>query len=252
VNIDAALAADLVAEQFPQWAHLRWLPVLSPQLPLPIAQPVAAGIPSQIFPWPWSIRRWIDGSVASRDEIDDLTVFAADLGDFLDALQRVDTTGAPPAGAHTFFRGGHLAVYDRETRDSIAILADRIDAGAALAAWEAATSSPFVGTPRWVHGDIAPANLLVRSGRLAAVIDFGCSAIGDPACDLAIAWTFLSAENRLAFREHAPSDDAMWARGRGWALWKAVATAAAGNRSHPLEVSPMRVVAEVIADHAGH
>ena len=46
--------------------------------------------------------------------------------------------------------------------------------------------------PVWVHGDVAVGNLLVRDGRLAAVLDFGSSGVGDPACDIVIAWTFLS------------------------------------------------------------
>ncbi|MCU1439141.1 MAG: Aminoglycoside phosphotransferase [Rhodoglobus sp.] len=285
--IDAALASRLVAQQFPQWAHLaisepdvqgndnrtyrlgselsvrlpsaegyvaqvekeqRWLPVLAPELPLPVAKPVAMGWPSELFAWPWSVYRWIEGSVASRDRIGEPSAFAAELAAFLTALQAIDATGGPPAGAQSFFRGGDLRVYDRETRDSIALLADRIDAQAALAAWNAALSARWSGRPRWVHGDIAPANLLVRDGRLAAVIDFGCSAIGDPACDLAIAWTFLSGESRQVFRELFPGDEAMWARGRGWALWKALITIAAGKESSPIEAPATRVVDDVIAD----
>jgi aminoglycoside phosphotransferase (APT) family kinase protein len=73
---------------------------------------------------------------------------------------------------------------------------------------------------------VAPSNLLVRDGRLAAVIDFGCSAVGDPACDLAIAWTFFAGESRQLFQKALPFDDATWARGRGWTLWKALITAA--------------------------
>jgi aminoglycoside phosphotransferase (APT) family kinase protein len=286
--IDAALASRLVAEQFPQWAHLaisepdvqgndnrtyrlgselsirlpsaegyvaqvekeqRWLPVLAPELPLPVAQPVAMGRPSELFAWPWSVYRWIEGSVASHDRIGDLSAFAADLAAFLTALQDIGATDGPPAGAHSFFRGGDLAVYDRETRDSISLLGDRIDPQAALAAWNAARTAPWTGPPRWVHGDIAPANLLARDGRLAAVIDFGCSAVGDPACDLAIAWTFLSGESRRMFRQLVPGDEAMWARGRGWALWKALATMAAAKESSPIEAPAMRVIDDVIADH---
>ena len=42
-------------------------------------------------------------------------------------------------------------------------------------------------------------NLLVEDGRLAAVIDFGSSGVGDPACDVTIAWTLLSGKSREAF-----------------------------------------------------
>jgi hypothetical protein len=46
--------------------------------------------------------------------------------------------------------------------------------------------------------------------------------VGDPACDVTIAWTLLSGESRRAFRAALALDDATWVRGRGWALWKAL------------------------------
>ena len=58
-----------------------------------------------------------------------------------------------------------------------------------------------------MHGDITNSNLLVQNGRLSAVLDFGCSAVGDPACDLAIAWTFFAGESREAFRDALALDD---------------------------------------------
>ena len=69
-----------------------------------------------------------------------------------------------------------------------------------------------------VGGDLNAANLLVQDGRLNAVIDFGCLGVGDPACDLMAAWTYLSAETRDVFHAALPADDATWVRGRGWAL----------------------------------
>src|SRR5262249_42112900 len=78
--------------------------------------------------------------------------------------------------------------------------------------------------PVWLHGDVAYGNLLVRDGRLAAVIDFGCSGVGDPACDLAIAWTLFARESRARFRAALDVDAQTWARGRGWTLWKALIT----------------------------
>jgi aminoglycoside phosphotransferase (APT) family kinase protein len=92
----------------------------------------------------------------------------------------------------------------------------------------------------WVHGDIANANLLVKNGRLCAVLDFGCSAVGDPACDLAIAWTFFAGESRQAFRSALALDEGTWARGRGWALWKALVTRAELVRSGPQAVDGAR------------
>jgi aminoglycoside phosphotransferase (APT) family kinase protein len=74
----------------------------------------------------------------------------------------------------------------------------------------------------WVHGDLDARNLLVERGRLSAVIDFGCLGVGDPACDVMVAWKMLSADTRDIFRAALSIDDASWARGRGWALSQAL------------------------------
>jgi len=101
-----------------------------------------------------------------------------------------------------------------------------------------------------VHGDIASGNLLVRDGRLHAVIDFGCSGVGDPACDTAIAWTFLSGEPRRVFRSLLPFDEATWARGRGWALWKALIVLVDALDNDPQDaILTQHVIDEVLAEH---
>lgn len=264
-ELTPGLAERLVAAQFPQWAHLpvlrveldgwdnttfrlgdefavrlptsdahvlrvekehRWLPALAAELPLPIPELVARGRPDEEFPRPWSIYRWIEGGPASMAGVSSLTDFATDLADFLSSLHAIDATGGPAAGPHSAFRGRPLDVWDAEVQESIQLLANEIDTEAATQVWETALACRWEHLPVWVHGDVAPSNLLVRDGRLAAVIDFGCSAVGDPACDLAIAWTFFAGESRQLFQEALPFDDATWARGRGWTLWKALITAA--------------------------
>ncbi|HEX3813271.1 MAG TPA: aminoglycoside phosphotransferase family protein, partial [Mycobacteriales bacterium] len=238
-GIDAALVRRLIAGQFPQWSELpitpvridgwdnrtyqlgddmtvrlpsgasyagavekeqRWLPILAPQLPLPIPEPLGRGVPAEGYPHHWSVYRWLDGERSSQETVDDLSKFAMTLADFLQALMRVDPTDGPPAGQHNWFRGGPLTTYDAETRQAIASLGDRIPGHGALAVWEAALAATWPGPPVWFHGDIAFGNLLVREGRLAAVIDFGTSGVGDPSCDLAITWTFFSGESRETFR----------------------------------------------------
>jgi aminoglycoside phosphotransferase (APT) family kinase protein len=101
----------------------------------------------------------------------------------------------------------------------------------------------------WIHGDIAVGNLLLREGRLGAVIDFGGCAVGDPACDLVIAWVFLDGPAREAFRLSAAADDAMWARARGWALWKAALVLANGSPVNPAERSPQQVISDVCQEY---
>jgi len=280
-TIDAALAGRLIAEQFPQWADLpilpvalggwdnrtfhlgermtvrlpnaaryaaqvekeqRWLPRLARDLPLPIPAPLAMGRPGQGYPWPWSVYSWLDGETAAVARIDDRPRFAADLGAFLSALQRIDATDGPPAGPHSFWRGGPLSTYDAETRTAIAALDGRIDARAVTAVWETALETSWAAAPVWVHGDMAAGNLLVEDGRLSAVIDFGCACVGDPACDLAVAWTFLEGEAR---------DAGTWARGRGWTLWKALIVYAALPGANPLDAEKSgRIIADLVAEHA--
>ena len=98
--------------------------------------------------------------------------------------------------------------------------------------------------PKWRN------NLLVRNGRLSAVIDFGSSGVGDPACDVTIAWTLFSGASREAFRAVLPVDAATWARGRGWALWKALITCAGHRASNPGEAqAARRVINDVLAEY---
>jgi aminoglycoside phosphotransferase (APT) family kinase protein len=289
VDIDAALVGLLVAEQFPQWADLpvrpvefggwdnrtfhlgsdktvrlpsaaryaeqvdkehRWLPKLAPHLPLPIPMPLTKGAPAHGYPWGWSVYRWLEGETAIVGRIADLCQFAIALAWFLAALQRIDPAGGPLPGRHNFYRGGPLTVYDAETRQALAALEGRIDTEAASAVWEAALDATWHGSPAWFHGDVATGNLLVEEGRLSAVIDFGTSGVGDPACDLAISWTLFRGKSRKAFREALGPDDATWARGRGWTLWKALITLAEHVDTNPLQASvAQRVIDEVINDH---
>jgi aminoglycoside phosphotransferase (APT) family kinase protein len=259
------LVSRLVAMQFPEWAHLpvrpvaldghdnttlrlgddlsvrlpsadayvpqvekehRWLPFLASRLPLPIPEPVARGGPAPGFPRPWSVYRWRPGEPAIASRVADETRFATDLAGFLSALYEIDPTGGPRPGAHSFLRGGPIGALDADVRRSIATLGQAIDADAATRVWESALETTWERPPVWVHGDVTNSNLLVSDGRLSAVLDFGCSAVGDPACDLAIAWTFFAGESRRAFRDALALDEGTWARGRGWALWKALNTQA--------------------------
>jgi len=298
-DITPAVAVRLVAGQFPQWADLpvvpvaldgwdnttfrlgdelavrlpsadayvaqvekehRWLPILAPHLPVPIPEPVALGRPGGGFPRPWSIYRWIPGDTARVDRIANLSMFAADVARFLAALYAIDPRGGPSPGTHNFFRGGPVDTYDEQSRGSIRLLADEIDAWAATAVWDAALASTWDRPPVWVHGDVGASNLLVAAGDLRAVIDFGCAAVGDPACDLVMAWTFFAGESSEAFRSRLPFDDGTWARRRGWALWKALITLAHDKQGGPsADVAARRfgwrtgaheVIDLVLADHA--
>jgi aminoglycoside phosphotransferase (APT) family kinase protein len=87
-------------------------------------------------------------------------------------------------------------------------------------------------------------------GKLAAVIDFGTSGVGDAACDLVIAWTMFSGDSREAFRHAVGQDEGTWARARGWALWKAllVLTRCIDTDQERAAINE-RVIGEVLTDH---
>ncbi|MCY1136608.1 aminoglycoside phosphotransferase family protein [Actinoplanes sp. Pm04-4] len=276
IAVEVAQVHRLIAGQFPQWAELpvkpvavggwdnwtfhlgadklvrlpsaaeyalavekehRWLPVLADRLPLPVPVSLAKGEPDAGYPFPWSVYRWIDGAPASRESIADPVRFALDLAEFLAALQGVDATDGPRPGVHNWFRGGTLRTFDKMVED-----AD--DSDLVREIWAAALDAPWDGVDRWFHGDIARGNLLLDDGHLSAVIDFGTCGVGDPACDLAIAWTLLTADGRKAFRERLSVDDAMWARGRGWALWKTLASSVED------EPESRRILGEIFSEYA--
>jgi aminoglycoside phosphotransferase (APT) family kinase protein len=223
-----------------------WLPRLAPALPVAVPPILAAGTPGEGYPFPWSVRGWLPGRTADRARIDDMPRFAVAVARFIQALQRCDTTGGPVAGEHSFYRGASPARYDEDTRRYLATLRGRLDTDRAAAVWDAALGAGWQGTPVWFHGDVAPGNLLVTGGRLSAVIDFGTCGVGDPACDLVIAWTVFSGDSRRAFREAVGQDEGTWARARGWALWKALLLLADGAAD---AAAHRQVVDDVVAEH---
>ncbi len=226
----------------------RWLPHLAPCLPLPIPAPLAVGTPEEWYPWPWSVQCWLPGEPASRGAIRDIREFALAIAGFLRALHRIPAADGPVAGQHNFHRGGSLGAYDDETRDAIDALRDEIDADAAVSVWEAALATSWNRPPVWVHGDIAPGNLLICDGALSAVIDFGCCAVGDPACDLVIRWTLLEGDEQRVFRDHMDVDDDTWSRACGWALWKALLVMCDPAVDPSLRDQARHVVDALIAD----
>jgi aminoglycoside phosphotransferase (APT) family kinase protein len=287
VVVDAAMVSALIADQFPQFAGLSvrkvdpggwdnhtfhlgdsykvrlpasvtylsqtdkettWLPRLAPFLPFAVPVPVAVGQPGYGYPFSWSIWEWIDGETARRHAIGDLAGIAEDVARFLSALASCDTLGAPSAGSANFFRAGDLNVYDRQARDCLDRLYEIVDTKALLRVWEEATDSKWPHPPQWVHGDIAWGNLLVRDGRLHAVIDFGSAAIGDPACDLVINWTLFDAAARSRFRQHYAADPDTWARARGWCVWKATLVLAENPQDANIAQREIAVLQAVLDD----
>jgi aminoglycoside phosphotransferase (APT) family kinase protein len=290
VDTDVSLVGRLLAAQFPRWADLaiepvpsagtdnalyrlgddmavrlpripaatgqvdkehRWLPRLAPHLPLAIPVPLAKGTPGEGYPWRWSVYQWLDGEPATMERLADARQAATELAQFIAALQRIDPTGGPSPGPHNFSRGVPLAMRDAPTRAAIASLNGVLDLDAVTATWGAALQAPaWRRPPVWIHGDLQSGNLLAVQGRLSAVIDFGGLGVGDPACDLIVAWNLLFAETRDVFRAALRVDDATWARGRGWALSVGLIALPYYQITNPVLAGiSRRTIEEVLADH---
>lgn len=268
-DITTDLAKKLINAQFPQWANLpieeiqhqgcdnrafrlgddmlmrlpsaecyasqvqkeqMWLPKLASHITLHIPKPIAMGMPTDEYPWHWSIYQWLPGTSANMMQCDDtdLVIIAKQLAHFLHELHKIDTTAAPEPGKQNFYRGGDLAIYDQETKAALATLKNIIDTKKAAEVWQQALASKWHKKPIWVHGDLSPGNILLNDQKeVTAIIDFGSMAADDPACDLTIAWTLLKNESRNIFKSSLNLDENTWQRARGWALWKALITLAA-------------------------
>lgn len=282
VDIDVALVRRLVAGQFPAWADLpvepvassgtdnamfrlgdelavrlpriggaaknvaaeqRWVSLLAPHLPVAVPAPVGAGTPTDDYRYPWTVCRWLPGV---NPQVNDTTPeLAGDLAAFVAALRQQDPAGAPASG-----RGMPLAGRDEPTRAAIAASEKLVDTAAVTAVWDDALRiPPWTGPPTWAHADLSPGNLLVRDGRLTAVIDWGGAGVGDPTVDLVVAWNLLSAADRPAFRAALGVDDDTWRRGRGWALSIAMIQLPYYQHTNPaLAANSRHVIAQVLAD----
>ncbi|MEV4927062.1 aminoglycoside phosphotransferase family protein [Streptomyces roseoverticillatus] len=270
--IDDDLVRRLIAGQFPQWSGLpverfpsggtvnamyrlgdsmvvrlplvrggakdvameqEWLPHLAPRLPTAIPEVLGAGEPAEGYPWPWSVYGWLAGELPEAGALSEPVLLAKDLAEFVAAMQSITLPGAPQA-----HRGGPVSSLDAETRAAIeelrGIPQEDVDCDAAAAAWEDALRTPdWDGPSVWLHADLMPGNLLVDGGRLTSVIDFGCTGVGDPACDLFPAWNLLPADAREVFREALGVDDATWNRGRGRTLSQALIALPYYRRTNP-------------------
>lgn len=223
------------------------LPVMARHLSTGVPVPVATGLPSEDYPYPWSVRRWITGTTPDHDPDLDRVALAEDLGAFLRELRAVPPGEGPAAGEHSFYRGTHPSVYGDQVEETLGELADQVDVRACRAIWNEAVRTAWPTDPVWFHGDVAPGNLLTHRGRLVAVIDFGTCGVGDPACDLVVAWTLFTEAERGVFRDAAALSDDTWARARGWALWKALVTL--GNPASNLYAQQERALEQLVAEH---
>ncbi len=222
-----------------------WLPRIAPALPLPIPVPVRFGRPSALFPWPWSVVRWVAGTDAIGASLSDTEAEGIRLGRFFAALH----TPAPANAPENRFRGIPLA--ERADRDGHALQSLRTNGlvpDSALAIWsEALAAPPYDGAPLWLHGDPHAGNLVVDDGQIVSVIDWGDITSGDPASDLVGCWMVLDQTGRDAVRSVLPHDQDTWKRARGWAVsFAAMLLNNSADRPHYFELG-QRTISEVIS-----
>lgn len=208
----------------PQLKERRWLPHLAPHLPLPIPVPVRSGTPCERFPKLWTVMTWVPGRPLDRGAITRPEHAADALAGFLQALHVPAPTDAPPdvigIGAHPRDSAGGFDHF----LNSIDAATLGADATHARAVWDDAAAAPPWDGPRvWVHGDLHPANVVVADGTLAGVVDFGALFAGDPAVDLATAWTLLPAGVAERFHTaYGEIEEATIRRARGLAVLKSL------------------------------
>lgn len=230
------------------------LPQLAKRLSASIPAPIKMGKPSADYPYPFSIYKWLSGK-----SINLLTLIAQekeqlafDLAKFLKELQSITDVEGPEPGQHNWWRGDHVSVYDKGAREQITELAEVIDVTRALALWERACETKWNKQPVWIHGDFAIGNILMDGEKLSAVIDFGGAAVGDPACDLVIAWTYLSGKAREIFISEMDMDSDTWLRARAWAVWKATFELCQIADKNSSEAKTQKIIiAEAIDDGIG-
>jgi aminoglycoside phosphotransferase (APT) family kinase protein len=241
----AASAALVEQEQ-------RWLPRLSPMLPLPVPVPIRVGRPGCGFPWPWSVVPWFPGQSALLTPPEDLATAAGSLGRFFRALHKPAPGDAPTNP----WRGVPLVVRTGTVQKHLQQLDGLVDRGAVLDLWgRAVAAPPWSGPPLWIHGDLHPGNLLVSEGRLSAVIDFGDLTAGDPATDLSAFWMLLPPSARRTFLTSARDefdrlDTHTLMRARGWALALGLAYLAASRDEEAMRALGRATIDSALSDNS--
>lgn len=201
--------------------ELTWLPRLGGRLTHPVPVPVHAGRPGAGHPLPWALYRWIDGEEVAATTVTDWEGYGRDLAAFVASLHGTELSGATRSGDLHWYRGGALQDQDAWVTSCFAEARSHgpgVDLVRLQTLWRRALELPAPSGPHvWLHGDLRPTNVLVRDGRLRAVIDFGALSVGAPDAEHAVTWD-LPVAAREAYRASLDVDDLTWARARAWAV----------------------------------
>ncbi|MGO9388545.1 MAG: aminoglycoside phosphotransferase family protein [Methanobacterium sp.] len=218
-----------------------WVPKIARFLKIPISEPLFKGNPDTSYPWPWTVAKWNEGHNPKFEKENEHELLAKDLAYFLNELHGIKLCSGPFSR-----RRVPLIEVDVETRKAIGELEGEVDIQSVTSLWHQLSNTPTWNKDAvWIHGDFLPGNILVQNNRLSAVIDFSDVGIGDPACDLIIAWGLLKSQSRKIFRENLENvDNDTWERGRGWAFSIALIMLPYYKNSNPILASLARQMIE--------
>ncbi|TXI92912.1 MAG: aminoglycoside phosphotransferase family protein [Neisseriales bacterium] len=227
--------------------EFKWVPQLAKSLKMSIAEPIFKGKPANDYPWSWTIAKWNDGHNPDFEKADEYNLLAKDLAYFLNDLHSVTLPNGPLSR-----RGLPLLKLDIETKKAIAELEGEINTQTVTELWTQLLNIPIWNHSHvWVHGDFLPGNILVKNNRLNAVIDFSDLGVGDPACDLIIAWSLFNSASRQLFRTYLENiDNDTWERGRGWALSIALIMLPYYKYSNPTMATLARIMINNVINNA--
>lgn len=191
-----------------------WLPWLRDRLDIQVPVPVYYGTPDCGFPHSWAIYPWFQGGTHGFGLEDEQA--AKDVAAFLRQIRSLPTESAPAAG-----RSPHAL--DANVRECLDQLTPEDRRDELITVWDGFMQTPaWDGTGSlWMHGDVAPGNLLFRHGRLIAAIDWSGLGVGDPASDLQVAWNLFGPTARQVFRMDMQVKDSIWYRARARAFAQA-------------------------------
>lgn len=187
--------------------------------PFPAPVPIGLGVPGHGYPLPWSVQSWIAGTVATDADPSTSDSFARDLATLVAALRDVDTLGRTFKGRG---RGGDLTDHDAWVEECLRNSAHLLDVPLMERLWRHFRDLPRASPDVMTHGDLIPANVLVKDMRLAGVLDCGGFAAGDPALDVIAGWHLLDDGPRSLFRTELGCDDLEWERSKAWAFEQAM------------------------------
>ncbi|MDR0299733.1 MAG: phosphotransferase [Streptococcaceae bacterium] len=149
--------------------------------------------------------------------------FARELGHFLRDLQKLDRTEAPTPSFDNLFAGSDLVFFEAEIQELLNGYKEIVPKDFMMVNFELAIKRPMRKSA-WLHGDFTPKNILVKDGRLSGVLASEKAVVGDPACDLAVAWSLFDSRVRKIFFGAAEANEALIERARMHALRQALKT----------------------------